>query len=157
MFLVISPGRSGSSYVAGKLIKGGIWGGRMRGGNQWNPGGYFENIELHRLVRQWYGTEWASGEFPREQIGWHDKVKRVIESQGYTDGPWLFKVGAFYWKTFESFEPTIIKVWRDPDLIYQSYMNCGFLSDKFSEDEIKHIIERQHKEMETIQGLDVKI
>lgn len=150
-FVVISPGRSGSSYVGSCLAKAGLFGGEMRKGDQWNEGGYFENIRLHSMLRQWYGSDWL-GPFPDEKPGWHEAVSSVLDHE-----PWFFKGGAFYWKTFASFDPVYIKVWRDRDKILRSFRRCGFLQNRFSWQEIALIVDRQHEAMKEIPGLDVHI
>ena len=81
--IVISPGRSGSSWTAGKLARAGVFGGHMRPGDRWNEDGYFENIALHKALRDWYGSDWVRGPFPEEHPDWHFFVSDTLESEGY--------------------------------------------------------------------------
>lgn len=155
-FIIISPGRSASSWVAKQFHDAGVFGGEMRKGDRWNPEGYFENIQLHKALRQWYGQDWVTGDFPEAVNGWGNFVHLKLLSEGYRGGPWFFKCGTFYYDTFKPFDPVYVKVWRDPYKILKSFKNCGFLN-RFTESERQTIIERQHEKMREIEGLDIHV
>lgn len=155
-FIIISPGRSGSSYVAGNFAKAGVFGGTMREGDEWNPDGYYENIRLHRLLRENFGSDWVQGALPEEIPEWRGIVKEVMFSEGYSGGPWFFKCGAFYWKCFQSFNPVYVKVWRDRHRILESFKRTNFLI-RFNDKQIEKIVDRQHRVMREIEGIDVRI
>ena len=100
-----------------------------------------------------FGHDWL-GPPPEPDRHWPGEVRRTIASQGYEDGHWLFKTGAFYWKTWAPFKPIFVKVWREPDAIQRSYRRCGFL-DGFTGHELSQLIARQHQAMGQIAGPDV--
>jgi len=153
--LIISPGRSGSSYTAKQFHDAGVFGGILRKGDRHNPQGYFENIKLHRELRIWYGIDWVSGPFPQEHTDWNKHVCQVMNREGYQGGPWFFKCGAFYWETFQSFNPVYVKVWRDREKILNSFKRTGMLA-RFGE-QMPQIVDRQHEAMKSIPGIDVYI
>jgi len=156
--VVISPGRSGSSLVAGLLAGHGVWVGETRPPDQWNPRGYFENTELKRALVKRFGRDWL-GAFPQPDDqcpsgAWQVEVARILKAQGYETGPWAFKGGAFYWKVWQPFEPVFIKVWREPGAILRSYRRCRFLN-KYTESQAARIVARQHEAMAQIAGPDI--
>jgi len=88
---VISPGRSGSSLVAGLLACHGVWVGETRPPDRWNRRGYFENTELKRALIRRFGRDWL-GAFPQPDDqwpggAWPGEVARILKSQGYGNGP----------------------------------------------------------------------
>ena len=156
-FIIVSPGRSGSSFVAKTFHDAGVWGGKLVPGNQHNPDGYYENAQFNNMFKGLYGKDWATGEFPEERLEWHGAVLKVLFQEGLKQGqPWFVKCGAFYWKIWQSFSPVYIKVWRSYPDIWKSYDKTHMLN-QFSDEEIKTIIQRQLTEMEGIPGLDVHI
>ena len=155
-FIIVSPGRSGSSYVAKQLHDAGVWGGKLIPGNQHNPGGYYENAQFNNMFKGQYGKDWATGAFPEEHKDWNKMVQNALTREGYIKGPWFVKCGAFYWKIWKSFDPIYVKVWRSYYSIRTSYLRTHMLN-QFTDEEIKTIIQRQLTEMENIPGLDVHI
>ena len=155
--IIISTGRSGSSYTAKQFADAGFWHGVCRPGDQHNPEGYFENIRLKRDCQKLHGRDWASGAFPDEHPRWHQAVLENIEREGWRGEPWFFKIGAFYWKCFRSFDPVFVKVWRPREKILASYERLGWLSRRYALDEQERIIDRQHEAMREIPGMDVHI
>ena len=150
---VISPGRSGSSLVAGLLAGHGVWVGETRPPDRWNRSGYFENTELKQALIRRFGRDWL-GAFPQAGEGWPGEVARILKAQGYETGPWAFKGGAFYWQVWQPFDPVFIKVWREPGAILRSYRRCRFLN-KYTEDQVARIVARQHRAMARIHGPDI--
>lgn len=155
-FIIVSPGRSGSSYVAKQFHDAGLWGGKLVPGGPPNPEGYYENLKLNNLFKNGYGRSWVTGDFPEEKPEWGGAVREVLHHEGYDGGPWFVKCGAFYWKIWKSFDPIYIKVWRCYPSILKSYQKTHMLN-RFSDSEVEIIIKRQLKEMENIPGLDVHI
>jgi len=156
---IISPGRSGSSWTAKQFADAGVWCGECRPPDHNNPMGYFENIQLKQRLIKIHGRDWL-GPFPDENPAWSQKVKEIIRSQGYKDGPWLFKIGAFYWKCMKSFDPVYVKVWRPREKILASYHRLKWLDsgqNRYNDAEIEQIIDRQHDAMRGIEGMDVRI
>jgi len=155
-FIIVSPGRSGSSFVAKTFHEAGVWGGKLVPGNPHNPEGYYENVQLNNMFKGLYGKDWATGDFPEEAKDWNQMVQNVLTREGYIKGPWFVKCGAFYWKIWKSFDPIYVKVWRNYHSIRKSYDKTHMLN-QFSNNEIKTIIQRQLTEMKNIPGLDVLI
>jgi hypothetical protein len=155
-FIIISAGRSGSSYTAKQFADAGVWCGKYTPGDHNNPDGYYENNAIKLALTRIHGRDWL-GPFPEERSGFSGVVRQVLDSEGYRDGPWLFKCGAFYWKCFKSFNPVYVKAWRQPEKIMLSYQRIGWLAQKYTDEEIETIIRRQHDAMKEIPGLDCHI
>ena len=156
---IISPGRSGSSWTAKQFADAGVWHGMCRAPDKNNPMGYYENVKLKQCLIKLHGRDWLKP-FPNEHPEWADEATAIIRSQGYTGGPWLFKVGAVYWKCMRSFNPVYVKVWRPREKILASYHRLGWLNsgqNRYTESEIEQIIDRQHEAMGKIDGMDVQI
>ena len=83
--LILSPGRSGSSLVAGIFAKHGVWTGNCHPGNKYNPEGYFENIAIQRAMQNHFGRDWL-GNFPQADDVFPHMVKSIMAQEGYTDG-----------------------------------------------------------------------
>lgn len=80
-FLVTGYPRSGTSLICGCLANSGVWTGRVRKPDQFNPKGYFENHEIYRAVAN-----------ARNGNDLYRKIGHVMDSQGYDfNKPWLFK------------------------------------------------------------------
>lgn len=151
--LIISPGRSGSSMVAGLFAEHGVWAGDCRRGDSRNPKGYFENKVIQEKMKDRFGVDWL-GEFPEVDLAWPGVVKQTLERQKCTE-PWLFKTGAFYWKVWKPFDPVFVKVWRPEEEILSSYARCGFLRNRYSQKEIRRVVSRQLEAMKSIDGPDI--
>lgn len=151
--VILSPGRSGSSLVAGIFAEHGVWTGDCLAPNKWNPRGYFENALIKNELLRRYGRPFL-GPVPEPNKEFERKVRHIQSNQGYTDGPWLFKTGAVFHKLFEPFKPTFIKVWRDKNSILASYQRCRFLS-RYSNEEIEQIIDFQQSIMTEIPGPNI--
>lgn len=153
--IVLTTGRSGSSLVAGLIVKHGVWVAGCRPGNQFNPKGFFENAILKQKMINRFGRDWL-GPFPDPHPQWPRQVMALIRSQGYEGGPWLYKCGASYWKVWEPLKPLFIKVWRNEKRILESYERCGFLR-AFGPDGTRKIVQRQLAAMKDIPGLNVNV
>lgn len=152
--IVLSPGRSGSSLVAGIFAAHGVWTGDTMPGNEHNPHGYFENREMRRYMLYVHGRGWL-GEPPEAAETWPNVVRGTLNNQGYKEGPWLFKCGAFYWKVWQPFAPLYVKVWRPIEAILASFERCGFLKGRYTDTQICDIVTRQHGLMKHIHGPDI--
>jgi hypothetical protein len=155
MILILSPGRSGSSMVAGLFAQHGAWVGQSLPGNSHNPKGYFENGRIKRRMIKLHGRDWP-GPFPKMHGSWPSQVKRVLRSEGYEDGPWFFKTRAFYWHVWKQWEPVVVKVWRDREDIFDSYNRASFLTGRYTEAGVALMVDRQHDLMRKINGFDIQ-
>lgn len=155
--VIISPGRSGSSYTAYHFDRMGFFSGKTRKADPNNLMGYFENREIHKKAKDLHGADWLDPNAPVEHPKFHNFIEKTMKRQGYQGGPWFIKIGAYYWRTFESFNPVYVKVWRDPELIFQSYKRLGWLGRFGGDGAIRTIIENQHNMMRSIEGPDIWI
>lgn len=149
--LLYMTGRSGSSTIAGIFHLCGAWVGNCMPPNEYNRRGYFENRQIKRLMLETYGKNWT-GLPPDPKPGFHKKVKEILEREGYKDGPWMFKTGAFYHKVWNPSH--VVKIKRNVPDTLKSYKECGFLN-QYSEDEIKFIVDRQNKIMDSLDGFEI--
>jgi len=153
--LILSPGRSGSSMVAGLFAKHGAWCGDCRPGDRHNPAGYFENDAIKMAMIDVAGRDFTGPDI-EPQAGWPERVETIVRKQGYTTGPWIFKTGALYWPLWEVMKPLVIRVRRPILDIYESYKRCKFLpSKKYSDDDVGYIIARQVNIMNALEGPEV--
>ena len=151
--IILSPGRSGSSLVAGIFAAHGLWTGNCRKADRWNRKGYFENNRLKNLMIGRYGRPFL-GPYPSPDDQWVRYVKGTLKTEGHNGEDWLYKCGAVYWQLWEPFEPVFVKVWRPVDDILASYDRCRFLS-RWTPAERRKIVERQHDAMRRIEGPDI--
>jgi hypothetical protein len=151
--IIISPGRSGSSMVAGLFKEHGAWTGKTKPGDKDNPNGFFENTAIKNAMLRRFGRDWL-GQPPEAQDEWMEQVFRIMSEEGYIGGPWLFKTGALYYQVWEPFAPLFVKVWRLRTDILKSYDRCGYLSE-YEPSGRSAIVERQHGIMEMLPGPDI--
>ena len=148
--LIVMMGRSGSSLTAGIFANHGVWVGKQPNPSEINPKGFFENKELKTTLRNWFGMSYHTIPDPIE--GWRGKVEQIITKQGYTEGPWLYKHGANFWKVWNEFNPKWVLVWREPEAILRSIRRARILN-KFSDEEIRHSIALHHQQMGLIKNV----
>lgn len=145
MISLLHTGRCGSSMIAGIFAAHGVFTGKCRPGNELNQKGFFENIKVKKELKQRFGFD-LLGPIPEKQSGWMDRVYEIFKEDGYTDGPCLVKIGAFYANVWDAKH---IKVRRNLDSILKSYKRSGFLG-KYSDAEVLSIVERQIEIMDKI-------
>lgn len=130
--IVIGTPRSGTSLTAGILHHCGAWVGECRKGDKYNPRGYFENEEIRKLRKR--------GEVCKASI------KRVLASQRWKDGAWMYKSGPFEWKVWVPFDPIWVLVYRDNEQIMRSRRERGGID----ESEEREKIARDMRDMQQI-------
>ena len=151
--IILACPRSGSSMTAGLFHHHGVWSGTSRGGNENNPKGYFE----HTLLKKQLKKEWGLDLFklsinpPEYKEDFKDKVKIILEKDGYPNGKWLYKHSALYWRAWGDFKPKYILVRRDLDQTVQSNIDVGFHRGKWSRDELTEIMKAHHREMDIVE------
>lgn len=124
LVLIATAPRSGSSMVAGILHGHGAWAGKCREPDKWNPKGYFENIEINRIMVREFGTcvhECRKAEF----VPVKDQILKEIRAQGYKGGPWLYKFSALYADAWREFDPVWVTVRRNRGAVEKSGQISG--------------------------------
>lgn len=146
-------GRCGSSTVAGIFHAHGVWCGSRLRPDKYNPLGYYENRKLKDAIRQWHGFDFM-GDEPEFKPGWKREVEGIIKADGYREGPWMYKHGAFFHKVWQEFNPKIIKVQRNLPDVFKSYRKCGFLKI-YNDRDLEQIIRRQKIIMDKLPGVTI--
>ncbi len=145
--LITGVPRSGTSMVAGCFSISGAWTGETIGPGKDNPKGFFENKRIREQVTKGYlrsnGFDpMGQINFPplRHSIGPQDhhhssfvlrQVNGILESEGYKEGPWLYKDAklALMWTLWAATYRTAkwILVRRDEREIAASCLKTGFM------------------------------
>lgn len=151
--VILTTGRAGSSMVAGIFAKHGLWCGEQRKEPvQFNAKGFFENEELHKLMKKLHGREIEAPILSEIHPDWLKRAEKIMISQSVTD-PWFFKTGAWYHKCWEPFTDRIVKIHRPFEKVMESYRKCGFLP--FGRYDVEHILAQQIDYMESLPGVYV--
>lgn len=112
--------RSGSSMTAGIFAAHGVWFGHCTEAGPANPKGFFENTAIKRELKQRYGVLTLARDqtdFERNpEVKPHDDfaivVLNVLKVQGWTGGPWAYKMSALYRDAWAHFKPKYVGVRR---------------------------------------------
>lgn len=99
---ITGQSRSGTSLTAGLLSVHGVWFGRCKFADWYNPRGYFEHLEIVRRV--------GSGDMD----GWPETWPEVMEREGYDGGPWAIKRGPRAWPWIRALGPAAIVTTERP-------------------------------------------
>lgn len=153
MILILTTGRAGSSTVAGIFNLHGVWSGKVRPPDEWNKAGYFENTAIKEAMCKFYGRDWL-GPVPSSKEGFKEIIENILLKDGYKEGLWMMKTGAFYHKVWDPFNPTVIKVKRNIEDTLKSFSVCGFLN-RFTEKERRYIVERQNLILDDLEGFEI--
>lgn len=102
----------------------GLWLGPTRGGDEFNPHGYFENEGIKQRMKTLHGFD-VSGPMPETKPEWIDMVRDIMKGQAYPGGKWGLKTGVHYWNVWGDFDPIIVKIMRSRDAIEASYRKYG--------------------------------
>jgi len=146
--LITGCARSGTSMTAGIIYKCGAFGGKLLGGDQNNPKGYFENLQIREtitkpLVVELGGDRLGQSKLPKpENLKFNDeqgkrlrdRMASIMISHGYTDGPWFYK-GAkmcLIWPIYHIAFPKAkwIIVRRPGEDIVNSCLNTSFMGGR---------------------------
>ncbi len=134
--------------TAGIFAAHGVWIGRCRSGACYNLKGFFENIKIKRIIIQQHKAIVHDGLLATKKPGFKEKVLESIHSEGYTEGPWLWKGSAMYWPAFFEFEPRFVVVSRPREQIFKSCRNSHIFGDHLSGDELYANIDFHQEQME---------
>jgi len=119
--VILAMPRSGSSMTAGLFQAHGAWFGTCRPGDADNPKGHFENNAIKReMIRRWGSLTLARGvtSFDQNPVcapqdGFRSCVERILDTDGYTGGPWGYKQSALYKPAWHEFNPYFVGVKRE--------------------------------------------
>lgn len=137
--LIVSPPRSGSSLLSYILSKEGLQCGLTKEGDEYNPNGYFENLQIRELVIKQLeqndtnklGKKYqpVNLDFTMQQAEtFRNNVITCMKSQNVDiSSPWMFK------------DPKIALVWK---LFAKAFPNAKFILLYRNEKDILHSYER---------------
>lgn len=146
--------RSRSSLVCHILYRHGVWTGASKGPDDYNPIPYHENRPIHRIIKRNVQKVYDTLKIA-EIPNFHAQCLDVLEGQGYQN-PWLVKVDAYNWKLFEDFDPTYIKLYRNPDDILKSIKRTPFMRKHgYSDQRWREIIAGHHEQMDNLGGFKI--
>jgi len=106
--IIIAIPRSGSSMVSGIFANHGVFFGKGREADKYNPKGYFENKVISNLIKN------------KVTFDQHI-IKNILCNEGYKEGPWAVKHAPGGFKYWEDFNPTVICCKRPLKPNYRSY------------------------------------
>lgn len=97
---IASPPRSGSSLTGLLLHSFGLWSGDTKEGNEFNPKGFYENLEISQILidylrandKENLGKRFHPLMLNHTDISVRQKILDVVKSQGLRDDqPWFYK------------------------------------------------------------------
>jgi len=145
--------RTGTSLTAGIFAKHGVWCGGCRSGTDLNPKGFYEHTRIKKLLKVSHGVDLRKvKEF---KAGFREKVEEILESENYTEGPWLVKHSALYYKAWDEFNPIFVKVRRPTEAAYKANIRINLHRGRYDDKTIKEIIQLHNNVMDTIEGPEV--
>ena len=139
--------------TAGILAKHGVWSGVCRTGNDNNPKGFYEHQRIKKLLKVTHGVDLR--EVKEFKAGFKEKVEEILQSEDYTEGPWLVKHSAIYYRAWDEFNPICVKVRRPPEAALKANQAINLHRGKYTTGELKEIINLHNNVMDTIEGPDV--
>jgi len=150
----LTMARSRSSLVCHILYRHGVWTGPTKPPDEYNPIPYHENSRIHRIIKRNVTKVYDTLEVARID-NFKSMCLEVLEGQNYTK-PWMIKVDAFNWELFEEFDPTYIKLYRNPDDILKSIKRAPFMKKHgYSDERWRKIIAAHQSEMDKLDGYKI--
>lgn len=140
--LITGAARSGTSLVSASINLCGAFGGDMSGPTRYNKKGMFENSVIRdRIIKPYLRLMSVDpkGQYPLpdndnllERPLWKETIENVFISQGYKEGPWMYK-GAkmcLFWKLWHNAFPNAkwVIVKRNKRDIVNSCLKTGFMN-----------------------------
>ena len=132
--IILGLPRSGSSMVAGIFALHGVWVGTCKLADTHNPKGYFENIFFREYMQKNYPTVEA--------------IEKIMVSDGYKGGPWLWKVLSLNQGEFDQFDPAYICCRRPSQQIFDSMRSSKVFGHSMSDVALKNLIETRQECLE---------
>lgn len=143
--------RSRSSLVCHILYRHGVWTGKSKPPDDYNPIPYHENSDIHRIIKRNVEKVYDTLEVAKID-NFKEICLQVLQKQNYQT-PWLIKVDAFNWKLFEDFNPIYLKLYRNPDDILKSIQRTPFMRRHgYSAARWREIIQGHQDEMDKVPG-----
>lgn len=166
--LIVSAPRSGSSLLSYILSCEGVQCGITKEGDEYNPNGYFENLQIRELVIRHLhkndvdklGKRYQpiNLDFSQEEAElFRNNVIASMKSQGVDiSKPWLFKDPkiALVWKLFAQAFPNAkwVLLHRRVDDILNSFRRAKFMDAYKDTTEWLEYLDRFHENMQTIEN-----
>ena len=165
--LITGASRSGASMISAALNACGAFGGDM------SKRGMYSNDRIREeIVKEYF--DWMQvdpeGQFPLPltkdlfiPMDWKSKIMGILESQGYTDGPWMYKDSrsCLTWPLWNHSFPDAkwVIVRRRTGDIVESCMKTGYMSGySTKEGWIQWVREHENRFIEMMtEGLNCKI
>lgn len=144
--IIVGERRSGTSLISNIFYEHGAWIGNCREADEFNKKGYFENIEIAKIVSK-------IGKNPLLKDCFKRKIYDVLKNEGYEGGPWLVKHYVTHWYLWQGFDPIYITVKRRPDLIFKSLCN---VDKKFNTQSTKIKIQKAIFILKQVPGIEIK-
>ena len=135
--IILGLPRSGSSMVSGIFEAHGVWTGTCRGPDRCNEKGYFENIRFKAYMKKYPPNVEA--------------IDRIMHKDGYTGGPWLWKVLSKENGEFDIFKPKYICCKRPAKDIFMSMRASGIYGGQMSNKKLKKFIRQRQARLRGIE------
>lgn len=147
--VILGTPRSFTSLTTGIFRDHGVWTGRCKEYTEWCPTGSVENAAMKRILKaNRRGGCVAKGVVVEPIEGFKDKILKILEEEGYTDGPCVFKHSAMFYRSWEEFSPKFICCRRSKEKVVQSGKRSGMYAANSDSWE---------KHQETMDGLGIDV
>lgn len=145
---IVSPPRAGSSLTANIVYSAGLFGGKLKKGDQWNEKGYFENNHIDGMIAEYLrkndteskGKMYQPEYLATQSLGFGYKVVESVKAQGLNEGQrWFLKSTKtpLCWRLFNRHFPDAqwVIVERDREAALQSLIRTPFMDAYKTEDD----------------------
>lgn len=145
MIIILASPRSGSSMTAGIFHHHGVWVGNCKNADARNKKGYFENLDLKKLLLNHFGRMESPKNYNPD---FTEAVKPLLPKE-----PFLFKHSALYHRAWDDFNPKFIKVRRD----FKSSLMSNIATNFLGKDPLKakRLLEKHYEAMDSVPGVEV--
>ena len=136
--------RSGSSLTAGIFSQHGVWTGRCRPADTYNPKGFFENLDIKKLLLKHFGNltqKMREAEFNPDFL---PEARNVLPDE------FLVKHSAMYANAWQGLDVKFIFVRRDLEANTNSCFRTGMVGNR-PKAQIREIIISHHEVMDRIE------
>lgn len=140
--VILAMPRSGSSMTAGIFAKHGVWSGRCRSGDNMNPKGHFENLDIKDELIRRHGRLGQATVPASADKGFRSFVEKFAPKEG----KWMVKHSSMYRMAWSEFNPRFVCVRRRIEGLMGSNGKTGFLGTK-DPDRMRAIIGAHNEQM----------
>lgn len=149
--VILGIPRSGSSMTAGIFAIHGVWVGKCREPDRFNPSGYFENLDIKKILIDRWGKLAQTNRAAIPQEGFIDQIRALKPGN-----PWLAKHSSMYWRAWNEFCPKYVCVRRSLDGVIGSNRQVNFLGTQ-DENQMRVIIAAHNYCMDLSKGVNVYV